>query len=306
MKIHFQLFYFILFSPLTLLSQKASVGKLIVHAQFPSQYVESRNVTVWVPDDYDTTKRYAVLYMHDGQMLFDSTVTWNQQEWRVDETMQRLIDQKEIRETIVVAIDNNPVFRNAEYFPKAALDAMPEMFTGDIVRKWMNGAKLSDNYLGFITRELKPFIDSTYSTNPDPENTFMMGSSMGGLISIYAICGLPDVFGGVGCLSTHWPMLNPVPEGDIRTELLFESMLSFLHHYLPDPADHKIYFDHGTETLDSLYGEKQKLVDGFMKKRGYTEENWQTRVFEGADHSEKSWADRLEIPLKFLLGTNKD
>ena len=174
------------------------------------------------------------------------------------------------------------------------------------MKTWLNNTKLSDKYLGFITRELKPFIDSTYSTLPDRENTFMMGSSMGGLISIYAICSLPSVIGGVACLSTHWPMLNPVPEDDIRTLLLFEGMFNFLFHYLPDPESHNIYFDHGTLTLDALYGENQKSIDGLMVKHGFTEDNWQTKVFEGEDHSEKSWADRLEIPLKFLLGIKKD
>ena len=306
MKIQRLLFWILIFSPISVFAQRASKGQLIVHSLFPSQFVESRNVTVWLPERYDTTRRYAVLYMHDGQMLFDSSITWNKQEWKVDETMQRLIDQKEIRETIVVGIDNNPAYRNAEYFPKAALDAMHEMFTKDIVKTWLNNEKLSDNYLAFITQELKPFIDSTYATLPDRDNTFMMGSSMGGLISIYAICSFPKLFGGVGCLSTHWSMLNPVPEGDIRTDLLFESMLSLLHHHLPSPGEHRIYFDHGTESLDSAYGEKQKFVDGLMKKRGFTEANWQTSVFEGADHSEKSWAGRLHIPLKFLLRENKE
>lgn len=101
-------------------------GKIIEIDSFPSVHVDPRPVSIWLPSDYDSNKRYAVLYMHDGQMLYDSTYNWTHQEWKVDETMSRLTHEKKIRETIVVGIHNNGSYRWAEYVPQAILDRLPE------------------------------------------------------------------------------------------------------------------------------------------------------------------------------------
>jgi predicted alpha/beta superfamily hydrolase len=155
---------------------------------------------------------------------------------------------------------------------------------------------MSDQYLLFLTKELKPFIDRTYSTKSDRANSFLAGSSMGGLISLYAICEYPDIFGGAACLSTHWPGLfslenNPVPD----------VFFKYLKNNLPDPKLHRIYFDHGTETLDAMYAELQSKVDTIMITKGYTKEQWMSKSWPGQDHSEKSWRSRLSTPILFLL-----
>ena len=251
---------------------------------FQSKYIPARDVKVMLPTGYDAKKSYPVIYMHDGQMLFDSTTSWNKQEWGVDETVDRLIKAQKIRPVIVVGINNN-LNRYLEYMPNKPQDELkltdrPEKFKGKI---------LSDEYLKFLVEELKPFIDKTYNTQADRANTFILGSSMGGLISCYAISEYPEVFGGAACLSTHWPALNGV-------------FLNYVKTNLPDPQSHKIYFDYGTETLDSLYEPYQLIADRMMKERGYKQnENWLTRKFEGAKHDENAWKDRLHIPLEFLL-----
>jgi predicted alpha/beta superfamily hydrolase len=155
---------------------------------------------------------------------------------------------------------------------------------------------MSDRYLNFLTQELKPFIDKTYSTKTDRNNTFIAGSSMGALISLYAICEYPAVFGGAACLSTHWPGLftmenNPVPG----------AFFSYLEQSLPSPKNHRLYFDHGTETLDSMYASLQKSVDQIMGKRGYKSQQWVSRSWPGQDHSERSWRSRFSVPATFLL-----
>ena len=151
-------------------------------------------------------------------------------------------------------------------------------------------------YLKFLVPELKPFIDKTFSTKRNAKNTFSAGSSMGGLISIYAICEYPKVFGGAACLSTHWPGIfstenNPIPD----------SFVGYLKQNLPNPKTHKIYFDYGDQTLDALYKPLQQKVDLVMIEKGFTSKNWMTRFFPGENHSEKSWKERLDIPLEFLL-----
>ena len=200
--------------PLILLAANSSIaqipaisgGKIIRYENFRSGYVDSRNVDVWLPDGYSPENKYAVLYMHDGQMLFDSTHTWNHQEWGVDETMTKLKKEGRIKDCIVVAVWNIPEKRFAEYFPQKIIDSIPEPTRNKILSKQLKVTPRADNYLKFLVRELKPFIDSSYSTHRDPVNTCIMGSSMGGLISIYALCEYPGVFGGAACLSIHTPL----------------------------------------------------------------------------------------------------
>jgi len=270
---------------------------------FPSEYIANRNVDIWLPENYSKSKKYAVLYMHDGQMLFDSTETWNKQEWGVDEMITFLVEKGKIKETIVVGVWNSGNTRHADYYPQKAFEALSEKFKKELMETerdentalFARGVQ-SDNYLKFLVSELKPYIDKNYSTKSGRDDTAIMGSSMGGLISVYALCEYPDIFVGAACLSTHWIggfnlVNNPMPE----------SFYNYLNKNLPDPQNHKIYFDYGTKTLDALYEPYQTKVDSVMKLKLYNSENWQTQKFEGADHSEDSWKQRLDIPLLFLL-----
>lgn len=305
-----QLFIFLCFFLLVNQSQVfaqlpvPSNGRIVRHENFPSRYVSARHVDVWLPDDYTPSKRYAVLYMQDGQMLFDSSITWNKQEWGVDETLSGLMQQGMVGDCIVVGIWNGGERRHAEYFPQKPFEAMSKVEQDQVYNTYRSGGQSifsglaisSDDYLKFLVKELKPFIDQTYSTYTDRTHTYVAGSSMGGLISLYALCEYPTVFGGTACLSTHWPGLfsmdnNPVPA----------AFFSYLKKNLPSPQQHRIYFDHGTETLDAMYASLQLQVDAIMKERGYDSSQWISRSWPGQDHSERSWRSRLDVPLVFLL-----
>ncbi len=282
-----------------------TTGRVIRFEKFPSRFVDARNVDVWLPDGYDPKKRYAVLYMHDGQMLYDSTTTWNKQVWEIDEVMGKLLKKKEIRDCIVVGVWNTGQYRHIEYFPQKPFNSLTPEEKADILtsnqgdknKKLMFDGPISDNYLNFLVKELKPAIDSSFSTLTDQKNTFVAGSSMGGLISMYAICEYPGIFGGAACLSTHWPGIIKVSENPIPA-----AFMTYLKEHLPSPKDHKIYFDYGSETLDSLYKPYQQQADVIMKSKGYTFKNWMTRAFPGENHSEQAWRKRLDIPVVFLLG----
>ena len=279
-------------------------GRIVRHENFPSAHVTPRNVDVWLPAQYDPQKKYAVLYMQDGQMLFDSTLTWNKQEWGVDETLSQLMSENKIKDCIVVGIWNGGRSRHAEYFPQKPFESLSASQQEMVYNAYRSNGQsiffgipiMSDRYLNFLTQELKPFIDKTYATKTDRSNTFIAGSSMGALISLYAICEYPSIFGGAACLSTHWPGLftmenNPVPG----------AFFSYLEQSLPSPTRHRIYFDHGTETLDSMYASLQKSVDLIMAKRGYKSKQWLSRSWPGQDHSERSWRGRFALPASFLL-----
>lgn len=266
---------------------------------FESKYITPRNVDVWLPQDYSTNEKYAVLYMQDGQMLFDSTKTWNKQEWQVDEVISKLIKQSKIKKCIVVGIWNIGNERHIDYFPQKPFESLNKEYRDSLYNNLPEifpAPVHSDNYLKFLVDEVKPYIDTHYSTYSDPANTFVAGSSMGGLISMYAICEYPEVFSGAACISTHWPGIftvenNPIPD----------AFALYMQKHLPDPSNHKIYFDYGTETLDAMYEPFQLKVDSVMQIKGYTSSNWVTRKFPGENHSEKSWAKRLDVPLVFLM-----
>ena len=277
-----------------------SESRLIIRPDFPSALTGTRTVRIWLPPGYDSATRYPVLYMHDGQMLFDTGETWNGQSWQVDRTMDTLIREGRIRPVIIVGIDNAGPYRAAEYFPQAILDSISQDLQRSLIDTWVIDGPRADAYLRFLVEELKPYIDSTYATLPDRDNTLILGSSMGGLISLYALCEYPEVFGAAACMSTHWPMYLPfnIPPEPVDYPAAFRH---YLRRHLPAPGHHRIYFDHGDQTLDAWYQALQQEIDTLMRDAGYTAPDWITRPFPGTDHSETAWAARFHIPAEFLL-----
>lgn len=269
----------------------AATGEVDSYHEFASAHVPARNVDVWLPPGYggDPRRRYPVLYMHDGQNVFDPALSYTGVDWDVDGAMTRLIAAGRVREAIVVGVWNTPL-RFFEYMPRKPVKADSLGAGGPDAPPVSSDRISSDAYLRFLVDELKPFIDARYRTEPGPDDTMIMGSSMGGLISLYAAAEYPQVFGGVAAVSTHWPVGDGI-------------VIDWLAGQLPDPRSHRIYYDHGTATLDAAYAPYQQRVDAAMRAAGYREDdNWLTRRFEGAEHNEAAWRARLDVPLEFLLG----
>ncbi len=284
------------------LPQPAS-GRIERLAHFPSSHVAPRHVDVWLPAGYSPARRHHVVYMHDGQMLFDARTTWNGQAWKVDQALSRLMQAGRVPDTIVVGIWNNGPQRYAEYYPGKFLAGAPEPVRREYLEKAANGRLQSDAYLRFLVDELKPAIDARYATLPGPEGTFVMGSSMGGLISLYALCEYPQVFGGAAALSAHW-VGRPTAWGleRVRNGALPLAALDYLARQLPPAGRHRLWVDRGTDALDSLYAPALGLWAELLRDRGYTAADAAVRVFEGTGHNEADWAARLDEPLAFLLG----
>jgi len=285
----------------TVENAKLAAGKLLRVEDFPSEYIKPRPVDVWLPEDYSEDKKYNVLYMHDGQMLFDSTTTWNKQEWKVDEWASTLMSDRKTKDFIVVGVYNIADIRWQDLFPQKAFDYISEEAKSEL--KSIAGSKdfklNGDNYLKFLVEELKPVIDSTYSVYKDREHTFVMGSSMGGLMSMYAISEYPEVFGGAACISTHWVGAMPIDNNPYP-----DAIFKYMEANLQQAGQHKLYFDYGNKTLDEHYPQYAQRVDAILKQKGYTEDNAKNLFFEGTDHSENSWNARLNQPLLFFLGNN--
>jgi len=277
--------------------------KIIAIDNFKSKYVAPRKIEIFLPREYEKgrSRKFPVLYMHDGQNVFNASSAYGGVAWEADETARKMFKNVDVLPFIIVAIWNTEA-RFHEYFPEKALKLMtPEdreaMEAARIARGAVESPFLGDNYLKFIVNELKPYIDENYRTEDDRDNTAICGSSMGGLISIYALCEYPKVFGKAACLSTHWPILfnndNMNPSEAVR---------KYLTEKLPKAGDHKIYFDYGTKTLDQFYEVHQMKVDEIMKFKKYKKDkDWVTKKYEGAEHNEKSWQERLPIVFKFLF-----
>ncbi|HWQ14881.1 MAG TPA: glycogen debranching protein GlgX [Roseiflexaceae bacterium] len=244
-------------------------GTLVTVAGFHSpQLGNTRDILVHLPPAYyygDT--RYPVIYMHDGQNLFDEATSYAG-EWHVDEAMEQLARRG--RPAIVVGIPNMGARRLDEYSPFAGGD----------------GGGQGDAYLSFIVDTLKPYIDRAFRTRPNREHTGILGSSMGGLISLYAFFRRPDVFGFVGALSpAFW----------------FAGGAIFPLVQDAQPPKGRIYLDIGTAERERTVQSARHMRD-LLVARGYRPGRWLRYVEEkGAAHTEAAWARRLPGALAFLL-----
>jgi len=221
-----------------------------------------RTIRLYLPPDYDTSQnRYAVLYMHDGQNLFDAATSFLG-EWQVDEALNTLASTRHLQ-IIVVGIDNGAEHRMQE------LDAWDNVKYGKAEGR---------AYMDFIVEVVKPYIDAHYRTRPDRTHTAIMGSSLGGLISHYAICAYPKVFGRAGIFS---PAYWYAPE-------VFDYTSA---HALP--KDTRLYFYAGGKEDQSMVGNMQRAV-ALIRKQGPSANNIEVHVDPNAQHNETAW--RAEFP----------
>jgi len=207
----------------------------------------------------------------------------------------------------VVGIDSAGPDRWREYAPQAALETVPPRLRRRDPAGPQDAPLLGEAYLQFLVEELKPFVEQRYRTRRDAVGTVIMGSSMGGLAALNALVRHPQLFGAAGCLSTHWPVAlgQGLLEHGMSPEALAMSgaVLDWLRESLPRAGSHRLYFDHGDQGLDALYGPFQTRMDAIARDKGYREgQDYLSRPFPGASHDEAAWRARLDLPLTFLLG----
>jgi predicted alpha/beta superfamily hydrolase len=274
-------------NPITHTYDPAQV-KIIENFSMP-QLGRERRLWVYLPPDYATSgKRYPVLYMHDAQNLFDDATSFLG-EWGVDETLNELYNTKQHTGVIVVGIDNHPDYRYEEYSPWLIKDIGGRTRGGD-------GAK----YAQFIVETLKPYIDQHYRTLDDAAHTGIAGSSMGGLISLYAGLQYPDVFGRVGVIS---PYISVARIGDAVFDFVAEKQAV---------AGQRIYLDIGGKEV--VRNENQALIDAVEKLHGalvaigYQDTDLWYNVVPEAQHNEQAWRARFGDVVTWLIdsGENPD
>lgn len=271
-------------------------------------------VDIWFPPAYSPSAPggFPVIYAHDGQNLFDPAKSYSSVAWELDKTCADLADKGLITPPIVVGIHNRGEknLRPNDYFPeKAALLISDPQKTESCIWDTCASGFLGDEHAAFVATKLKPLIYHLYNTASDRSHTFAIGSSMGGLASLYLLCEYPWIFGGAACLSTHWVgslsidsdfTMHPDP-------LCSEAILSYMDQNLPDPATHKLYLDEGTAGWDAGYLPYEEKARAIARNHGYSETDASLMTFDavGADHNEWFWQQRVDRPLKFLLGNPK-
>ncbi len=302
MQYKFSLIIVLLFIQYWCAAQQPREGKLITLHNVNFGALPPRPVKVWLPRNYDSNIKHQVLYMQDGQMLFDSNTTWNHKEWFVDENLQALIDQKKVLPTIVVAIDNLKESRYKEYYPFSATPISKKAFNewNEMAYKKDSTNTNADMYLEFIVKNLMPLINSSFNTYTTAKHTYIGGSSMGGLLSWYAMCEYPQVFGGAICMSTHWPGSKPEQYTANRNPY-FDGFYNYLNSKIEYLKNNKIYFDYGDKTLDAYYAPYQQKIDKLFKTKKFPEEKYFSKQYHGAEHDEFAWAERFAFACEWTF-----
>jgi predicted alpha/beta superfamily hydrolase len=276
-------------------------GRFVDLGALQSKYIAPTKVVVWLPPDYDASKqRYAVVYMHDGQNLFDPKRSNFNKVWAADKSALRLIASGKVKPFIIVGIDQPGEDRWRQYFPAPMRDLVSEGVQAKL-SEFGKKPVSSPDYLDFIVKELKPAIDRQFRTKAGPMHTGIAGSSMGGLISLYAITAHPEVFGFAGCVSTHLPLAGP-EWNEAERESILAAWRTYVKRELGRPKGRRIWFDHGTETLDAFYQPYQENLDAALVANGWLEgRDFSSKVYTGTPHEENAWAARMDDIFGWML-----
>jgi predicted alpha/beta superfamily hydrolase len=261
-------------------TQHTLTGNIQLHPHFESRILRNqRDVLVYLPPSYrrSVRRRYPVLYLHDGQNVFDAGTAFGGVEWGADETAQRAIQRKWIEPLIIVAVANTGENRIHEYAPTRGV------IETNATRKRRSRGALR-RYGRFLVEELKPFIDRTYRTRPEAESTGLGGSSLGGLATLALGLWFSQVFNRLAVLSPSiwWD----------------ECVIYRMVEELPGKLPLKIWLDTGTE--EPGWERARDLRDRLVEKGWRVDDDLQYNEVSGADHSEGAWAARFESVLRYL------
>lgn len=258
--------------------RKSLTGHIEHHPGFVSKVMgNTRNLIVYLPPDYDKspTERFPVLYMHDGQNIFDGMTSYiPNQEWRADETAESMIRAGLIPSIIIVGIDNAGIDRANEYLP------FPVQMGDD------KAGGRADDYGKFLMTEVMPFINKTYRTKTGPENTALCGSSFGGVVTLHLGLTHPETFGRLGIVS---------PSLWVGNGVLIDRVAA------SKKTKQRVWIDMGTLEGTTSLRDLNKLRGAYEKVGFRQGKDLATYVDSGAAHNEIAWAGRFGLILKFLF-----
>ena len=276
-------------------------GRLVEVERMAAAGLPDQRLTIWLPPGYDAGKRrYPVLYMHDGHNLFDPAKSNFNKVWAADKAMLAAMASGKVEPHIIIGVWAPGKDRYRQYLPRDIYElASPAQ--RQRMDAMTGGPVISDAYLAWLAGPLKQWVDRTYRTRTGPRDTAIAGSSMGGLMSCYAFLRRPDIYGRAACVSSHWPAADPGAPGAFDRDLAGR-WDEWFHESLGQPRGRRLWMDHGTATLDAWYAPYQQLIDMRLAmsrwKRG---RDWESKVYEGAEHEENAWARRLPEIFIWLL-----
>lgn len=298
------------------ISSNLSIGS-IEEVFLESNQSYQRRIQIFYPYSDKIDNETIFIIMNDGEELFDENDSWNGKAWNIDKYFLDSAEENTNKNIVVIAIDSakrvngkiiDETRRYAEYFPNESIQYFDKGFKKNLYKSLIDKAEL--NHPDFIIKKLLPFLESKFNTKLGKHNLGIMGASMGGLSAINTVIEHPDLFGFVGCISTHWIGIRPseyllLPfsfaldeRKIIGDKITTDGIVKYIEMNSEKLKDIKIYFDHGTESLDAFYPAAQKSVNDILDTQGI---NYKYTIFDGYGHEPEYFGKRFGSILSYLI-----
>ena len=292
------------------LSNELSIG--FIEEIYLKSGTNERRIQIYYPYSKNVNNQTKFIIMNDGEELFSENDSWNGKAWNIDETFKDLKMQKENLNLVIIAIDSakringnilDETRRYAEYFPKESIKYIDENLKRSIYSNFIDSQKF--NYQDFVINKVIPSIEKKFDTKLNRDNLGIIGASMGGLSALNMSIENPEIFGFVGCISTHWVgikiseyLILPFRMKISGDESTTKAIQKYIKDNVSKLSSQKLYFDHGTVGLDSLYENPQNEINKILLG---SEINFIYEVHPNHDHEPKFFGQRFKnILLNFI------
>lgn len=292
------------------LSNELSIG--FIEEIYLKSGTNERRIQIYYPYSKNVNDQTKFIIMNDGEELFSENDSWNGKAWNIDETFKDLKTQKENLNLVIIAIDSakringnilDETRRYAEYFPKESIKYIDENLKRSIYHNFIDSQKF--NYQDFVINKVIPSIEKKFDTKLNRDNLGIIGASMGGLSALNMSIENPEIFGFVGCISTHWVgikiseyLILPFRMKISGDESTTKAIQKYIKKNVSKLSSQKLYFDHGTVGLDSLYENPQNEINKILLG---SKINFIYEVHPNHDHEPKFFGQRFKnILLNFI------
>ena len=291
-------------------SSELSIG--LIEEIYLKSGTNERRIQIYYPYSKKVNNQTKFIIMNDGEELFSENDSWNGKAWNIDETFKDLKMQKENINLVIIAIDSakringnilDETRRYAEYFPKESIKYIDENLKRSIYSRFIDSQKF--NYQHFVINKVIPSIEKKFDTKLNRDNLGIIGASMGGLSALNMSIENPEIFGFVGCISTHWVgikiseyLILPFRMKITGDESTTKAIQQYIKNNVNKLSSQKLYFDHGTVGLDSLYERPQNEINKILSG---SEINFTYKIHPNHDHEPKFFGLRFKnILLNFV------
>ena len=292
------------------LSNELSIG--FIEEIYLKSGTNERRIQIYYPYSKNVNDQTKFIIMNDGEELFSESDSWNGKAWNIDETFKDLKTQKENLNLVIIAIDSakringnilDETRRYAEYFPKESIKYIDENLKRSIYHNFIDSQKF--NYQDFVINKVIPSIEKKFDTKLNRDNLGIIGASMGGLSALNMSIENPEIFGFVGCISTHWVgikiseyLILPFRMKINGDESTTKAIQKYIKKNVSKLSSQKLYFAHGTVGLDSLYENPQIEINKILLG---SKINFIYEVHPNHDHEPKFFGQRFKnILLNFI------